>query len=159
MFPRCPGVLQCDNGTGFKGACRILLRTHGIPIVHSKPRTPQTNSLIQQANHVLNMKNLAWIGDNNCKLWWLALPEAIIAMNRETIEARYAVAHSWATTIDSGIRTAGGSARGWGALTYVNRHAASFRTEAQLLARWRACDVDHQCAFGLRLNQCCELLV
>jgi len=54
-----PGILQWDNGSEFKGACDQLVTHHGIPVLHSKPRTPQTTSLIDQANGVLMSEILA----------------------------------------------------------------------------------------------------
>ena len=78
-----PGILQCDNGTEFKGACDRLVKHHGIPVVHSKPRTPQTNGLIEQANGVLKSKILAWMTEMVSTEWWLALPEALLSMNRQ----------------------------------------------------------------------------
>ena len=78
-----PGILQCDNGTEFKGACLRVIRIHGIPVVHSKPRTPQTNGLIEQANGVLKEKIRCWMNDNQSRFWWLAIPECIMAMNRQ----------------------------------------------------------------------------
>ena len=78
-----PGILQCDNGTEFKGACDRLVKHHGIPVVHSKPRTPQTNGLIEQANGVLKSKILAWMTEMESTEWWLALPEAMLSMNRQ----------------------------------------------------------------------------
>ena len=78
-----PGILQCDNGTEFKGACDQLVKHHGIPVVHSKPRTPQTNGLIEQANGVLKSIILAWMTEMVSTEWWLALPEALLSMNRQ----------------------------------------------------------------------------
>jgi len=78
-----PGILQCDNGTEFKGACDQLEKHHGIPVVYSKPRTPQTNGLIEQANGVSKSKILAWMTEMVSTEWWLALPEALLSMNRQ----------------------------------------------------------------------------
>jgi len=78
-----PGILQCDNGTEFKGACDSLVKHHGIPVVHSKPRTPQTNGLIEQANGVLRSKILAWMTEMESIEWWVALLEAMLSMNRQ----------------------------------------------------------------------------
>jgi len=78
-----PGILQCDNGTEFKGACDHLVHHHGMPVVHSKPRTPQTNGLIEQANGVLKTKILAWMTEMQSTEWWLALPDAMLSMNRQ----------------------------------------------------------------------------
>jgi len=78
-----PSILQCDNGTEFKGACDQLVKHHGIPVVHSKPRTPQTNGLIEQANRDLKFKILAWMTDMVSTEWWLELPEPLLSMNRQ----------------------------------------------------------------------------
>jgi len=68
-----PGIHQCDNGTEFKGACDRLVKLHGIPVVHSKPRTPQTNSLIEQAIGAPKSKILKWMMEMQSTEWWLAL--------------------------------------------------------------------------------------
>jgi len=78
-----PGILQCDNGTEFKGACDQLVKHHGIPVVHSKPRTRQTNGLIEHSNGVLKGKILVWMTEMESIEWWLALPEAMLSMNRQ----------------------------------------------------------------------------
>lgn len=47
-----PGILHCDNGTEFQGACDHLVKNHGLPVVHSKPRTcQQMVSLKQQMEY------------------------------------------------------------------------------------------------------------
>jgi len=78
-----PGILQCDNGKEFNGACDELVKPDGIPVVHSKPRTPQTNGLIEQANGVLKTKILAWMTGMQSTQWCLTLPEAMLCMNRQ----------------------------------------------------------------------------
>jgi len=42
------GILQCDNGTEFKGACDRLVKHNGIPVVHSKPRIPRPMDLLHK---------------------------------------------------------------------------------------------------------------
>ena len=78
-----PGILQCDNGPEFKGACDCLVKHHGIPVFHSKPRNLQTNGLIAQANGVLKCKILAWMTIMESIEWWLALPESMLTMNQQ----------------------------------------------------------------------------
>jgi len=51
-----PRILQCDNGKEFKGALLILVKEYGIQIVHGHPRHPQSQSLVEQANGVLKLK-------------------------------------------------------------------------------------------------------
>jgi len=78
-----PGILQCANGTEFKGACDRLLKHHCILVVHSTPRTPQTNGRIEQASGFLKDKILPWRTEMESIEWWLALPEAMLSMNRQ----------------------------------------------------------------------------
>jgi len=54
-----------------------------MPVVHSKPRTPQTNNLIEQDNGELKSKILAWMAEIESTEWWLALPEAMLSINRQ----------------------------------------------------------------------------
>ncbi len=35
-----PAIVQCDNGTEFKGALLILLRKYGIKCINGSPRSP-----------------------------------------------------------------------------------------------------------------------
>jgi hypothetical protein len=77
------GILQCNNATEFKGACDHIVKHHGIPVVHSKRRTPQTNGLIEQANGVLKSKIIAWMTEMESTEQWLALLEAMLPVNRQ----------------------------------------------------------------------------
>jgi len=43
-----PGILECDNGTEFKGACNRHVNHHGIPVVHSKPRNHRAMDLVNR---------------------------------------------------------------------------------------------------------------
>jgi len=47
------------------------------------PRAPQISGLIQQANGVLKSKILASMTEMQSTEWWLALPEAMLSMNRQ----------------------------------------------------------------------------
>jgi len=71
------------NPVPTKRACYRLVKQHGIPVVHSKPRTPQTNGLIEQANGVRKSKILTWMTEMESTEWCLALPEAMLSMNRQ----------------------------------------------------------------------------
>lgn len=48
-----PDILQSDNGSEFKGAVELLARAWDIKIKHGKPRTPQVQGLVEQANGVV----------------------------------------------------------------------------------------------------------
>jgi len=82
-FFEIPGMLQCYNGTEFKGACDRLAKHCGILVVHSKPCTPQTNGLIGSAKGVLKGKILAWVTEIESMELRLALPEAMLSMSRQ----------------------------------------------------------------------------
>jgi len=81
-----PGIRQCDNGTEFKGACDSLIKHHGIAEVHSKPCTPQTNGLIDDDNGILNSEILSSMTEMESIERWLALPEAMLSMNRQVVD-------------------------------------------------------------------------
>lgn len=56
-----PKILQCDNGTEFKGILLILLQRYGIKIINGSPRHPQTQGLVEQANGVMKKKLRVWM--------------------------------------------------------------------------------------------------
>ena len=43
-------ILQCDCGAEFQAALAILMRRHGIKIICSSPRHPESQGLVEQAN-------------------------------------------------------------------------------------------------------------
>lgn len=43
-------ILQSDNGREFKGALLLLMKRYNVRIKHGRPRTPQTQGLVEQAN-------------------------------------------------------------------------------------------------------------
>jgi len=43
-------ILQCDCGAEFKAALAILMRRHGIKIIDSSPRHPESQSQVEQTN-------------------------------------------------------------------------------------------------------------
>ena len=51
-----PKILQSDNGTEFKGALTILLRQYGIQVINGRPRHPQSQGMVEKANHILKNK-------------------------------------------------------------------------------------------------------
>ena len=42
-----PKIIQCDNGTEFKGVLLILLKQYGIKILNGRLRHPQTQGLVE----------------------------------------------------------------------------------------------------------------
>lgn len=80
MFDIC----QCDNGKEFKGACLILLKRYGIRVVNGRPRSPQTQGLVEQANSVAKAKIRAWKLITGSSEWALALTDVSIQMSQQT---------------------------------------------------------------------------
>lgn len=82
-----PKILQCDNGKEFKGVLLVLLKHHGIKVINGRPRNPQTQGLVEQANGTFKNKLRAWKLDNKSTAWAQSLPEIALAMNLQTHSA------------------------------------------------------------------------
>lgn len=53
-------ILQSDNGSEFKGVCLELVKSFGIRVINGRPRTPQTQGLVEQANGTVKTRINAW---------------------------------------------------------------------------------------------------
>lgn len=51
-----PEIQQCDNGRECKGILLILLQKRGIKVRNGRPRTPQIQGLVEQANGTMKTK-------------------------------------------------------------------------------------------------------
>ena len=78
-----PDILQTDNGREFKGALLIFLKRHGIKLINGRPRSPQTQGLVEQSNGVVKDKIRKWQEENGSPEWAIALTEVVMAMNRQ----------------------------------------------------------------------------
>ena len=78
-----PEIAQIDNGKEFKGVCLLLLKRFGVRIVHSRPRRPQTQGLVEQANGVAKTKLGAYLREINTTAWAAALPVIAMIMNSQ----------------------------------------------------------------------------
>lgn len=78
-----PRIIQCDNGREFKGAVLHILQRHGIKLIHSNPRHPQSQGLVEQGNSIVERKLRALMAQRATREWSLLLVEVIIAMNSE----------------------------------------------------------------------------
>ena len=61
IFCRPPELAQMDNDKEFKGMCLILLKGFGIHVVYGRPRHPQAQGLVEQANGVAKVKLDAYL--------------------------------------------------------------------------------------------------
>jgi transposase InsO family protein len=77
-----PEILQSDNGREFKGAVERLLLAWGIKIKHGKPRTPQVQGLVEQANGVVQSGLAKWKTEWADTAWDTALPNIALGINR-----------------------------------------------------------------------------
>ena len=78
-----PRIIQCDNGKEFKGAVLHILQRHGIKLINSTPRHPQSQGLVEQGNSVVERKLRALMAERGTREWGSLLVEVSIAMNSE----------------------------------------------------------------------------
>ena len=78
-----PEIIQSDNGREFKGAVAMLCKRLKIKVINGRPRHPQTQGLVEQANGVAKKKINAWIHDTGSKYWPDALPVVEAQMNNQ----------------------------------------------------------------------------
>ncbi len=82
-----PGILQCDNGRKFKGTLLLFLKKRNIRLINRRPRTPQMQGLVEQANTVVKDKITKWQAVNGSGNWASALTEIFDAINNQTHES------------------------------------------------------------------------
>jgi len=78
-----PKILQCDNGNEFKGEVLRIVESYRITLIHGRPRHPQTQGLIEQANAVLKQKIRIAKAKTGVNRWRQFLPMVILAMNQQ----------------------------------------------------------------------------
>ena len=76
-----PEIVQMDNGNKFKGLALILLKRFGICIINGRPRSPQTQGLVEQSNSVAKTKIAAYLREMGTDAWVEALPVIAMCMN------------------------------------------------------------------------------
>jgi transposase InsO family protein len=84
MFLMCCGpcqIMQSDRGAEFKAAVAILMRRHGIKIIYSSPRHPQSQGLVEQANGQVKSKIRTWKAETGLENWDLALTTITLQLN------------------------------------------------------------------------------
>ena len=76
-----PSILQSDNGTEFDNSLVNKLCQY-LEVVHkfSSPYRPQTNGMVEKANHTVVQK-LSKIAHNDSSNWDIYLPQAVFAAN------------------------------------------------------------------------------
>jgi len=79
-----PRILQCDNGAQLKGVLLILLKKYVIKIINGRPRHPQTQVLVEQANGVIKVKLRCWLTNHEGQGWSDVLPDIALGMNRQS---------------------------------------------------------------------------
>ena len=83
MFCGEPNIFQMNNGKEFKGAVLILLKRHGIRVINGRPRLPQTQGLVEQANGLAKTKLGIFLNELGTEKWVAALPAIAIQMNSQ----------------------------------------------------------------------------
>jgi len=82
-----PKILQCDNSKEFKGILLVLRKKYRVKIINGRPRHPQIQGLGKQVNGVGKKKLRAWLAEHKDQGWSDALPDIVLAMNRQGHEA------------------------------------------------------------------------
>ena len=77
-----PKIIQCNNGKEFKGVLLILWKKYGVKILNGRPRHPETQGLVEQANGVMKTKLRCWLEEHEGLGWTGALPDIALGMNR-----------------------------------------------------------------------------
>ena len=62
-------ILQSDNGSEFKGICLELMRRYGVKVINGRPRTPRTQSLVEQANGIVKNRISSWKREHGSMHW------------------------------------------------------------------------------------------
>ena len=70
-----------DNGKEFKGAVLILLKRFGVRIINGRPRRPQTQGLVEQANGFAKSKLGTYLTEIGTRKWAAALPGIAMQIN------------------------------------------------------------------------------
>lgn len=74
-------ILQCDCGAEFKAAVSILMRRHGISVIYSSPRHPESQGLVEQANGQVKRLIRTWKAETGLTNWDLALTTISLQLN------------------------------------------------------------------------------
>lgn len=102
-------------GAEFKGVLLILLKKYGVKIINGRPRHPQTQGLVEQANGVMKTKLRCWLADHDGQGWSDALPDIALGMNRQSHSSLggkmpYEIFYNWRprwedrVTVDSDVQ-------------------------------------------------------
>ena len=80
-------ILQADNRREFKGALLLLMKQYNVRIKHGRPRTPQTQGLVEQANGTVKRHIRTYQSENGTQKWAKALSTIAYYMNTTWCEA------------------------------------------------------------------------
>ena len=76
-----------DNGKEFKGACLILFKRFGIRVIYGRPRRPQTQGGVEQANGTVKTKISSYLAENGTTAWASCLASIMLSMNLQPHES------------------------------------------------------------------------
>lgn len=82
-----PSIVQCDNGTEFKGDLPAFLAKHSIKLINSSPYHPQSQGKVERNNSLLKRKlNFLKVANNRGSNWAKCLFEVACAINSQPKE-------------------------------------------------------------------------
>ncbi len=62
-------ILQSDSGFEFKEVCLELVKSFGVRVINSRPRTPRTQGLVEQANGTVKTRINVWKRTHGFSQW------------------------------------------------------------------------------------------
>jgi IS30 family transposase len=74
-------ILQCDRGAEFKAAVSILMRRHGIKVIYSSSRHPESQGLVEQANGQVKRLIRNWKAESGLENWDFELTSISLQLN------------------------------------------------------------------------------
>jgi hypothetical protein len=89
-FLMCCGpweILQCDRGAEFKAAVAILIRRHGIKVIYSSFRHPESQGLVEQANGQVKRLIRMWKAETGFINWDFALTTISLQLNHSIFKS------------------------------------------------------------------------
>lgn len=81
-----PKTILCDNGSEFKGAFEETVRRFDVELLHSSPRHPRCNGMVERANQSISQIMRTIIMEQDHSDWSEALLEAVQCYNTSVHE-------------------------------------------------------------------------
>lgn len=74
-------IVQCDNGTEFRGVLKEMLKQHGVVIINGRPRHPQSQGCVERQNRTLKGAIRKMILESGTSAWSSMILEVVMSLN------------------------------------------------------------------------------